>query len=55
MEPLFHHNHQLFANNFIELEEADDIGCSVGLIDENDLFNWSLIFEGPSDTLYEVR
>ena len=25
----------------------------MGLIDDNDLFRWSIIFEGPEDTLYE--
>ena len=32
----------------------DDIGVSVGLVDDDDLFVWSVIFEGPEDTLYEV-
>ena len=27
---------------------------SVGLVDDDDLFVWSVIFEGPEDTLYEV-
>ena len=31
----------------------DDFGWSVGLVDDEDLFNWSVIFEGPTDTLYE--
>ena len=38
----------------IELQQNDDIGCSVGLEDDNNLFNWNIVFEGPSDTLYEV-
>ena len=33
----------------------EDIGCSIGLENENDLFLWNVIFEGPTDTLYEVR
>jgi ubiquitin-conjugating enzyme E2 G1 len=31
----------------------DDLGASIGLVDDNDLFRWSVIFEGPEDTLYE--
>ena len=31
----------------------DDLGASIGLVDDNDLFKWSVIFEGPEDTLYE--
>ena len=32
----------------------DDIGASVGLENDDDLFVWSIVFEGPNDTLYEV-
>jgi hypothetical protein len=32
----------------------NDLGASVGLENDNDLFLWNVIFEGPSDTLYEV-
>lgn len=42
------------SNPRLDLAEADDIGCSVGLIDDNDIFSWNIIFEGPSETLYEV-
>ena len=38
----------------LELQQNDDIGCSVGLEDDNNLFVWNIVFEGPSDTLYEV-
>ncbi len=38
-----------------DIQEAEDIGASVGLEDENNLFVWNVIFEGPTDTLYEVR
>jgi ubiquitin-protein ligase len=31
-----------------------DLGASIGLENENDIFVWNVIFEGPSDTLYEV-
>jgi ubiquitin-conjugating enzyme E2 G1 len=32
----------------------DDIGASVGLEDDSNFFLWNVVFEGPSDTLYEV-
>lgn len=32
-----------------------DAGFSVGLIDENDFFKWSVCFTGPDETIYEVR
>ncbi len=38
----------------IELAQNDDIGVSVGLEDENNLYIWNVVFEGPADTLYEV-
>lgn len=33
--------------------KSDDLGFSVGLIDENDYYNWSVCFTGPEDTIYE--
>ena len=38
----------------IEIQQNDEIGCSVGLENEDDFFKWSIVFEGPGDTLYEV-
>ena len=32
----------------------NEIGVSVGLVDDNNLFNWNVIFEGPEGTVYEV-
>lgn len=32
----------------------DEIGCSVGLENDDDFFKWNIVFEGPSDTLFEV-
>ena len=29
------------------------MGASIGLVNDDDLFKWSVIFEGPEDTLYE--
>ena len=37
-----------------DLMKNDDIGASVGLENEDDLFVWNIIFEGPTETLYEV-
>ena len=34
--------------------QNDEI-ASVGLEDEQDLFKWSVVINGPTDTLYEVR
>ncbi|CAG9320188.1 unnamed protein product [Blepharisma stoltei] len=39
-------------NEFRELSQNEDIGFSVGLIDDN-LFNWSVCFSGPQDTAWE--
>ena len=30
------------------------LGASIGLENDNDMFLWNVIFEGPNDTLYEV-
>ena len=38
-----------------DLAEDETIGASVGLEDEHNLFVWDVIFEGPTDTLYEVN
>ena len=39
----------------IDIMQNEEIGCSIGLENENDLFLWNVIFEGPADTLFEVR
>ena len=36
-----------------DISQNDDIGASVGLEDDNNLFQWNVVFEGPTDTLYE--
>jgi ubiquitin-protein ligase len=38
----------------LEIQQNDDIGASVGLEDDNNMYVWSVVFEGPADTLYEV-
>ncbi len=32
----------------------DDIGASIGLENDDNLFLWNVVFEGPQETLYEV-
>ena len=44
---------EILSKELERLQNADDLGASVGLVDDDNLFNWSVIFEGPSDTLYE--
>jgi len=39
---------------FLDITTQSDLGASIGLENDNDLFLWNVIFEGPSDTLYEV-
>ena len=36
-----------------DLSQNDEIGASVGLENDNDMFVWTVVFEGPADTLYE--
>ena len=47
-----------FSTNILKLQlqecmKQTDLGFSVGLIDENDFFKWSVCFTGPEDTIYE--
>ena len=39
----------------LELRKNDDLGFSIGLEDDSNLFLWNVMFEGPEGTLYEVR
>ena len=39
----------------LELSRNSDSGFSVGLVDDNDFFKWSVCFTGPEDTIYEVK
>ena len=34
-------------------EPLDNIGCTVGLIDENDIYNWKCTLMGPNHTPYK--
>ena len=38
---------------FLDCQNNDDLGASIGLVNDDDLFKWNVIFEGPEDTLYE--
>ena len=44
---------EILSKELDRLQNADDLGASVGLVDDENMFNWSVIFEGPPDTLYE--
>ena len=38
----------------IELAQNDELGFSVGLTNDNNMFKWDIIFNGPDGTIYEV-
>ena len=42
-------NHIFFI---IDASNNNELNASIGLEDDNDLFVWNVIFEGPEDTLY---
>lgn len=37
----------------LDVQKADDLNASIGLEDDNNLFLWNIVFEGPEDSLYE--
>ena len=37
-----------------DVQQNDDLGASVGLENDDDLFLWNVTFEGPENSLYEV-
>jgi len=37
----------------IDIQKADDLNASIGLENDDDLFLWNIVFEGPEDSLYE--
>lgn len=39
----------------LELGKSTDSSFSVGLVDDNDIYKWSVCFTGPEDTIYEVK
>lgn len=44
---------QVLRKQLKDISQNDELGASVGLEDDNNLFVWSVVFEGPTDTLYE--
>ena len=43
----------LLKKQFKDLNTSGDLGISVGLVDENDFYNWSVVIFGPPDTIFE--
>jgi len=39
---------------YLDLEN-NNFGINVGLVDDSNMFVWSVIIEGPKKTLFEVR
>ena len=37
-----------------DVQNNDDLGASIGLENDDDLFLWNVTFEGPESSLYEV-
>jgi ubiquitin-conjugating enzyme E2 G1 len=37
----------------LDIQKADDLNASIGLENDDDLFLWNIVFEGPEDSLYE--
>ena len=44
---------KVLANQLKELSQNDESGFSVGLENDNNMFKWNIIFNGPEDTPYE--
>ena len=43
--------HHVFST--LDIQKADDLNASIGLENEDNLFLWNIVFEGPEDSLYE--
>ena len=43
----------LLKKQFRDINKASDLGLSVGLVDENNFYKWSIVIFGPSETIYE--
>ena len=41
------------AYKHLEENPLSNIGCTIGLIDENDIYNWKCTLMGPSDSPYK--
>lgn len=38
---------QVLRKQLRDIQQNDEIGASVGLENENDMFVWTVVFEGP--------
>jgi ubiquitin-conjugating enzyme E2 G1 len=43
----------LLKKQFKDINQASDLGLSVGLVDDNNFYKWSVVIFGPTDTIYE--
>ena len=53
METSSKYSMEILSKELERLQNSDDLGASIGLVNDEDLFNWTVIYEGPADTLYE--
>ena len=44
---------ELLKKQLRDLNKRTDLGFIVGLIDDNDYYKWSVLFQGPEDTIFE--
>ena len=44
---------ELLKKQLKDINKSSDLGVSVGLIDDNDIYKWSVLFTGPEDTIFE--
>ena len=44
---------EILKKQLQDLMKSTDRGFSVGLVDENDFYKWTVCFTGPEDTIYE--
>ncbi|RLN94194.1 hypothetical protein BBJ28_00024295, partial [Nothophytophthora sp. Chile5] len=44
---------ELLRRQFLEMSRNPPEGVSVGLGDDENIFNWEILLVGPPDTLYE--
>ena len=43
----------LLKKQFKDINKASDLGLSVGLVDDNNFYKWSVVIFGPTETIYE--
>ena len=43
----------ILAKQLRDVQKDDELGASIGLENDDDLFLWNIVFEGPDETLYE--